>query len=79
MFGRNFDKLKTNSALKAVYRVKQHHELLKLKCRSPELQGLSSRNNIDTACCSSAGRAAGVFTACAYSAHAVQGPQRAPM
>ena len=29
MFGRNFDKLKTNSALKAVYRVKHHLEWLK--------------------------------------------------
>ena len=41
MFGRNFDKLKTNSALKAVCRVKR---------RSPELQGLSCRNNIVRAC-----------------------------
>ena len=41
MFGRNFDKLKLNSALKAVYRVKHHLKRLKMKCRSSELQRLS--------------------------------------
>ena len=63
MFGLNFDKLKTNSALKAVYRVKHLFKWLKIKCRSSELQGLSCRNNIVTACCSSAGRATGVCPA----------------
>ena len=71
MFARNFDKLKTNSALKAVYRVKHHLKWLKIKCRSPELQGLSCRNNIVTACCSSAGRTAGVCPA--FSSAAAQG------
>ena len=110
MFGRNFDKLKTNSALEAVYRVKHHRKWLKIKCRSPELRGLSCRNNIPantrqwsnvvlmlprrlrrrpniktilgqclvlagivTACCSSNGRAAGVYPAFASSVHAAQG------
>ena len=45
MFGRNLDKLITNSALKAMYRVKHHPKRLKLKRRSSELQGLSCRNN----------------------------------
>ena len=35
MFGGDPDKLLTNSAFKAVYRVKHHLKLLKLKCRSP--------------------------------------------
>ena len=56
MFGRNFDKLETNSALKAVYRVKHHLKWLKIKCRFSELQGLSCRNNKVTACCSNCRR-----------------------
>ena len=72
MFERNFDKLKTNSALKAVYRVKQHLKWLKSKCCFSRLQGLSCRNNIVAACCSSAGRPAGVCQAFASSAHAAQ-------
>ena len=54
MFGRNFEKLKKNSALKAVLRVKHC-----LKFRSLELQWLSCRNHIVTDCCSSAGRTTG--------------------
>ena len=73
MFGHNIDKLKTNSALKAVYRVKHYLKWLKIKCRSSELQGLSCRNNIVTACCSSAGRTACVCPAFASSPHAAQG------
>ena len=73
MFGRNFDKLKTNSALKAVYRVKHHLNWLQIKCHSSGLQKLSCRNNIVTACCLSAGRTAGVCPAFASSAHAAQG------
>ena len=73
MFRRNFDKIKTNSALKTVYRVKHHLKLLKIKCRSFELQGLSCRNNIVTACCTNAGRAAGVCPTFASSVHAAQG------
>ena len=73
MFGSNFDKLKTNSALKAVYRVKHDLKWLKMKCRSPELQGLSCRNNIVAACFSSAGRTAAVCLAFVSSAHAAQG------
>ena len=60
MFVSNFDKLKTNSALKAVYHVKHHLKWLKINCWFPELQGLSFRNNMVTACCSTAGRTAGV-------------------
>ena len=56
MFVRSFNKIKTNSALEAVYRVQHHLKWLKIKCRSSELQGLSCRNNIVTPCCSSAGR-----------------------
>ena len=41
-----------------MYRVQHHLKWLKMKCRSSELQGLSCRNNIVTACCSSAGRTA---------------------
>ena len=73
MLGRNIAKLKTNSALKAVYRVKHHLKWLKIKCRSSELQGLSCRNNIVTACCWSAGRTTGVCPAFVSSAHAAQG------
>ena len=63
MFGPNLDKLKTNSALKAVYRVKHHLKLLKIKCRFSVLQRLSCRNNIVAACCLSAGRPAGMCPA----------------
>ena len=49
MFTRNFDKLKTKFARQAVYRVKHHLKLLKIKCRFSELQWLSCRNNIVTA------------------------------
>ena len=59
---------KTNSALKAMCRVKHHLEWLKIKCHFPELQGLGYINNIVTACCSSAGRTA--CPAFAWSAHA---------
>ena len=73
MFGRNFDKLITNSALKAVYHVKHHLKQCKIKWRFSELHGLSCRNNIVTACCSSAGRAAGECPTFASSGHAAQG------
>ena len=63
MFGRNFEKLKTNSALNAVYRVKHNLKWLKIKWRGLVLQGLTCRNNIVAACCSSAGRPAGVCPA----------------
>ena len=72
MFWRSFDKLKTNSALETVYRVKHHLKWLKIKCRFSELQGLSCRNNIVTACCSSAGWPTRVCSACALNAHAAQ-------
>ena len=74
MFGRNFDKFKKKSALKAVHRVKQHLKwYLKMQCRFSVLQGLSCSNIIVAACCSSAGRPAGVCPAFASSAHAAQG------
>ena len=38
--------------------MKHHLKWLKMKCRSPEVQGLSCRNNIVTACCWIAGRTA---------------------
>ena len=53
--------------------MKHHLKWLKIKCRSSELQGLSCRNNIVTACCSSAGRTAGICPAFASSDHAAQG------
>ena len=37
MFGVNFDILKTNFGLKALYRVKKHLKLIKIKYRSSEL------------------------------------------
>ena len=73
MFGLNFDKLKTNVALKAVYQVKNHLKRLQIKCRSSEFQELCCRNNIVTDCCSSAGRTGGVFPVPASSAHAAHG------
>ena len=72
MFKCNFDKRKTNSVLITAHRVKHLFKWLKIKCRSPEHQVLSCRNNIVPVCFSSAGRTAGVCSAFASSAHAAQ-------